>query len=220
MSKEVQKGLQIRLSRKFIMPNKNLTFAVLIIIVFSLPYYCYAQDTLSKMTLYGNKDSYKKSIDKEFIKLNNMYHTGIRHGIYYMYDIVDIDNRLTSEYDTLLFLNEHIYHVVSPSVYGKVSMIIIPYNDTLFAFIGLNCCKRKHDVEDVIHWVLDHYQNVDYSTLENIRNYKNFHPNIPIDPQGSTPICEWRCRHNPSKTRYHYRKPKIIHCIKDISKNR
>ncbi|MBP5400992.1 MAG: hypothetical protein J6Y35_05115 [Bacteroidales bacterium] len=172
----------------------------------------WAQDTLSRMTLYGYRDSYKESIDKEFIKLNKIYRTGIKHGIYYIYDLGDTDNKLTSEHDTLLFLNEHIYHVVSPRVSGRVSMIIIPSNDIVAAFIGLNCCKKRHSVEDVIYWVKDRFQNVSDSMIEGIRNYQAFQPNTLIDPQeGSTPKCERRCIRPPSHTRYHYKKPKIIH---------
>ena len=192
------------------MPNKFLTILFFWLICFSLQHVCPAQDTLSKMMFYGEGDLYKKCIDKEFVKLNKSYRTGIKRGLYYIYDLEDLNNKMVSENDTLYLVNRHIYHVVSPSVYGKVSMIIIPYDGSLFAFIGLNCCKKKHDVKDVIRWVSDNYPEVDHSTLENIRNYKTFHPNIPIDPQGSTPICERRCRHRLSQKRYHYRKPKIL----------
>ena len=76
-----------------------------------------AQDTISKMTLYGDENVYQKKIHKEFVKVNKLYRTGIRHGLYYVYDIVDTSNKLSSEKDTLYFVNKHIYYVVSPSVY-------------------------------------------------------------------------------------------------------
>lgn len=197
------------------MPNKDFRVFAFLIIIFSLCHFCLAQDTLSRMTFYGNKNSYQKVLDKEFVKINIQYRTGIKHGLYYVYDLVDTSNKLTSEYDTVLFVDKHIYHVVSPSVYGKVSMIIIPYNGNMFAFIGLNCCKKKHDVEDVIIWVENNLQNVDHSTLERIRNYYVFHPNIRMDPQESMPICEFRCRHHPSHKHDHYKKPKILYRSKN-----
>lgn len=211
----MQKELRRKHLERFTMQNKGLTSIPLLFILFFLLHFCSAQDTLSKITFYGEKDSYQRCIGKEFVRLNRSYRTGIKFGLYYMYDLVFTDNKLTSENDTLYLMDKHIYHVVSPSVYGKVSMIIIPFDGGLFAFIGLNCCKKKHDVEDVVRWVSDNYPDVDHSTLENIRNYKAFHPNIPIDPQGSTPICEWRCRHRQSQKRYHYRKPKIIFRMKN-----
>lgn len=192
------------------MPNKNLTGAFFVLVVLFLQHFCSAQDTLSTITFYGEKDFYQNCIGEEFVKINNRYRTGIRHGLYCIYDLVFEDNKLESENDTLFFVNRHIYHVVSPSVYGKVSMIIVPYDDTVFAFVGLNCCKKKHDVEDVIHWVVNKFPNVAPSTLANIRNYYVFHPNIPTDPQGTTPKCELRCLRHPSHRHYHYRQPEIV----------
>lgn len=206
----MQNELKIKRLEKFPMQNKGQTGIFTVIIVLFLQYFCVAQDTLSTISFYGGRDSYQKCISKEFAKTNRRYRTGIRHGLYYMYDLNSTDNKLVSEYDTLFLIDKHIYHVVSPSVYGKVSMIIIPHNGILFAFVGLNCCRKIHDVEDVIRWVSDNYPDVDHSTLENIRNYKTFHPNIPMCPQGSTPVCEWKCRHHLSQKRHHYKKPNII----------
>ena len=192
------------------MQIKNLT-CFLIIVVVCLQNFCMAQDTISKMTLYGDENVYQKKIHKEFVKVNKLYRTGIRHGLYYVYDIVDTSNKLSSEKDTLYFVNKHIYYVVSPSVYGKVSMIFIPYEGNMYAFIGLNCCKHKHVIEDVIFWVGKNFQNVDNSIFEKIKNYDIFHPNIAIDPQGKIPICERKCLHYSSHKHYHYKKPKVLY---------
>ena len=189
----------------------NKRTIVFLIIVFSVQCSCLAQNILSKMTLYGPRDSFQKCIDKEFRDINKKYRTGIKHGLYCMYDIENDDNRLTSEHDTLLFIDKHIYHVVSPSVYGKVSMIIIPYNDTIYAFIGLNCCRKKHHVEDVVHWVKNRFQNVKQPTIDAIRNYYLFHPNVAIDLQGKMPKCERNCDHHSPHEICRYKKPKIIH---------
>lgn len=205
------KGLRTKLSGRYTMQGKINKYVFFLLTAFFLQHICSAQDTLSKITFYGDKDPYQKCIGKEFEKLNRWYRTGIKHGLFYMYDLVDNNNKLVSENDTLYLINSHLYHVVSPNVYGKVSMIIIPYNDSIFAFIGLNCCKKRHNVEDVVRWVLNNFKNVNNSTLCNIRQYYIFHPNIPTDPQGSIPKCELRClRHLSQNNIIHYRKPKII----------
>ena len=197
------------------MLNKNYRRILFFLFVFFMQHLCWSQDTLSKMTFYGNRDRYQKVIDREFKKLNKRYRTGIKHGLYYVYDIKDTNNKMTSEQDTLLFVNEHIYHVASPSVYGKVSMIIIPFNGSIFAFIGLNCCRKKHNIEDVVHWVGKNMQDIDYSTIEKIRRYYTFHPNIPIDPQGRVPKCEYKCYGFPIHKTNNYRKPKRIYSQAD-----
>ncbi len=184
--------------------------------LFYIPHFCLAQDTLSEMTMLGDWDCYRKSMDKAFDKMNRRYRLG-RHETYVVYDLVDTSNRMITEKDTLLLVNKHVYHVVSPWVYSKVSMIVVPFEGELFAFLGLNCCEGGHNVEDVLHWMGNNLQNVDDNTLERIRNYRLFHPNLKMDPQGSIPECEYRCKDCQSEKQQrhdHFKKPKRIKMVK------
>lgn len=175
----------------------------------------HAQDTLSVMTFYNQADVYKKCIEREYHNINKHYKIGAKHGLIFIYDLTAPANRMVSEDDTVHIINNHIYHVVSPGVYTKVSILMIPKDGDLIFFEGLNCCKPIHSLEDALCWLSSHFSNIDHYVLKNIMNYKDFHPNVPIDPQGSTPKCELPCK---SKVKIHrksaHKSPKIIHVLK------
>lgn len=170
-----------------------------------------AQDTLSMISFYCKYDKYKKTIRKVYCDMNRHYKTGVKHGLFYIYDLSMPDNRLTKEEDTILVVENHIYHVVSPSVYAKVSIIMIPTDRNLVFFEGLNCCRPIHTIEDAVFWLTNTFPSIDSSTLKNVVNYKEFHPDVPIDPQGSFPICETCCKEKSMRIRIKNKSPRIFH---------
>lgn len=201
------------------MQGKYLIILIILCRFFLSSHFCSAQDTISKMINFGDKDCYQKAIDKAFVKLNKKYGV-ISHGVYVIYDLVDTNNKLIFENDTLLLIDRHIYHVVSPWVNEKVSMIIVPYAGNIFSFSGLNCCRKIHDIEDVVHWVKNNIKDIDDVTLERIRNYQLYQLKIMMDPQGSISQCEFRCLNNTLFKQHkhpHIKKPKVIYSDKTLS---
>lgn len=85
---------------------------------------------------------------------------------------------------------------------------MIPSNDIIFFFEGLNCCHKIHNLLDVQSWLdLDVSLYEDTILDERVRNYERYYAGQSIDPQGSTPYCEWRCR-KVSKETTHTKEPK------------
>ena len=175
--------------------RKNKIIFLFLCVFCNSSYLCCAQDTLSKITRYGDKDCYAKCIDKEFHKMNRKYGI-VSHGVYIVYDLVDTNNKMISEQDTLFLVDNHIYHIVSPWMCEKISMIVIPYNGEMNAFLGLNCCRYIHNVEDVVHWLKNSNQNINDILIDRIRNYYIYHPTLVLDPQGSIPQCESECKND------------------------
>lgn len=195
------------------MHGKYLISLIILCFFLLMTQLCSAQDTISKMVKDVNIDCYQKAIEKAFLKLNRKYGI-VSRGVYTVYDLVDTNNKMVFENDTLFLIDKHIYHVVSPWAYEKVSMIIVPYAGSIFSFVGLNCCKKTHCVEDVVHWVKNNIKDIDSVTLERIRNYQLFQLKIAMDSQGSISRCEYRCIDNPSfkqHKRSHTKKPKVIY---------
>ena len=97
----------------------------------------------------------------------------------------------------------------------KVSILMIPINGDLIFFKGMNCCKPIHTLEDALSWISSHFSNMEHDILNNIMNYKNFHPNIPIDPQGSIPKCELPCKaKDKTYGNSTHKPPMIVHISK------
>lgn len=190
--------------------NHRISY-ILLVLVIIVHFSSCAQDTLSMISFYSKYDNYKKNIRKVYCDMNRHYKTGVKHGLFCIYDLSTPKNRLTKEEDTIFVVENHIYHVVSPSVYAKVSIIMIPTDRNLVFFEGLNCCKPIHTVEDAVFWLMNRFPNIDSVTLKNVVNYKEFHPDIPIDPQGSFSICETCCKEKSMRIKIKNKPPRILH---------
>ena len=108
---------------------------------------------------------------------------------------------------TTCFRQPHLLYSNTQLVW-KVSIVMVPENDTLYFFSGLNCCKPIHRVSDVLEWCLKHSSCRDAALLLRVSNCLSYYQATPIDPQGSVPLCECGCKNLHPRGNIPYKKPK------------
>lgn len=166
----------------------------------------------TRITFYQMENPYYKAIHEEYYRVLKHYHlyhnVGNRPWKFYAFDLTDTTNVLVEESDTLFIFDNHIYYIVTPSLYEKVSIMAIPVNETMYFFSGLNCCKPIHRVSDVLEWLSTQNNCTDKFLLERVGNCLSYYQAIPIDPQGSVPYCECSCKSSRSNQDNTYKKPK------------
>ena len=127
---------------------------------------------------------------------------------FFAFDLSDTTNYLSDESDTLIIIDHHIYYIVTPSFYERVSIVMIPDHDSLYFFSGLNCCKPIHRVSDILEWLSIQYDYMDEAVLERVRDCLSYYQAIPVCPMGSVPQCECRGEKVPLAEKNSYKKPK------------
>lgn len=185
---------------------------ILSVILLALCTVCNAQAEKARITFFQMENSYYEAIHEEYCRVLKHYHiyhnVGNRPWKFYAFDLTDTTNVLVEEFDTLLVFDNHIYYIVTPSLYEKVSIVMVPENDTLYFFSGLNCCKPIHRVSDVLEWCLKHSSCRDAALLLRVSNCLSYYQATPIDPQGSVPLCECGCKNLHPRGNIPYKKPK------------
>ena len=173
---------------------------------------CLAQSEKASITFFQMDSPYYKAMSKEYHRTLKHYHFHYNFchqpWKFYAFDLTDTTNVLTKESDTLRVIDSHIYYIVTPSLYEKVSIVMVPLNQNLYFFSGLNCCKPIHRVADVTEWLSIQNENMDATLLERVKNCLSYYQAIPIDPQGKVPRCECNC--NPSHSGCSFKKPKKV----------
>ena len=173
-------------------------------------------DTLLKNidTIY-NREKVLERINERLYKLNRYYSNTCKwrnsssfNFLYFIYDLTDTSNVFRGkDIQNAVFLDKHIYHIAANPTYCKVSMIIIPFEEKLYFFEGLNCSKKIHKIEDVLYWIENNYtEKLGESELERIINYQKYHKSVATDPMGSCPKCENK---KPKKDRKKIKAPII-----------
>ena len=113
---------------------------------------------------------------------------------FYIYDLVDtLNTTRNKDRKCIEFKNNHIYHIGSIRSSFEISVVLILLEGKLYFFEGLNCCKKKQTIEDVITWVEKQIPNkIDEITITRVRNFKKYSLSFYIDTQGKKPLCECR----------------------------
>ena len=179
---------------------------------YSLCSVCFAQSEKARIAFYQMDNLYYKAISKEYhrtLKHYHVYYSFCHHPWkFYAFDLTDTTNVLAKESDTLRIIDSHIYYIVTPSLYEKVSIVMVPIDQTLYFFSGLNCCRPIHRVRDVIEWLSMRNESTDAACMERVKNCLSYYQAIPVDPQGKTPRCECDCKH--SNLGYSVKKPRKV----------
>lgn len=179
-----------------------------VLVAMFLVIYTYTGYTQSIITKIKFEDIRKKGnnvyadiITKEFYNTLKTYkvYKLYPHGIFLANDLSDTTNQLVKQDDTLKITNGHIYHIYAPFTYHKVSIIMIVQDDSLFFFKGLNCCRPKHTLSDVLYWVSTRQNNFDRIVFDRIANYNHYYYGIPIDIPGAFCECSNKSIHSKKK---------------------
>lgn len=171
-----------------------------------------AQTERARISFCQAENPYYKAMQKEYYHILRHYH--INHFFrgwpwrFFAFDLSDTTNYLSDKSDTLIVIDNHIYYIVTPSLYEKVSIVMIPKNESLYFFSGLNCYRPIHRVSDILEWLSLQNDNVDETVLERVRNCLSYYQTVPVDPQGSVPLCECRGKKVPLAEKNSYKKPK------------
>lgn len=189
---------------------KRAFFVALVIVLYAV---AGAQTEKTRFTFFQTDNPYYKAVQKEYYQTLRHFHICYSfRGLpwrFFAFDLSDTTNTLVKVADTLRVVDNHIYYVVTPSLYQKVSILMIPKDGILYFFSGLNCCKPIHRISDALEWLSKQYDHLDEATLERVRNCLSYYKATPVDPQGSVPQCEWRCRKDGQSTgNNRYKKPK------------
>ncbi|MBR4136451.1 MAG: hypothetical protein IKU03_08620 [Bacteroidales bacterium] len=171
-----------------------------------------AQTERARISFGQAENPYYKAMQKEYYRVLRHYHIGHNfRGLpwrFFAFDLSDTTNYLSDKSDTLIIIDHHIYYIVTPSFYEKVSIVMIPNNESLYFFSGLNCCKPIHHVSDILEWLSMQYDHVDGAVLERVRNCLSYYQAIPVCPMGSVPQCECTRSNVPLAEKNHHKKPK------------
>jgi hypothetical protein len=187
--------------------KKGVTIAVLVVLIFG----GHAQNLIAKITFETIRmkgiNGCADVITKEFYNTLKMYgvYKFYPNGIFLANDLSDTTNQLIGVNDTLEIIDGHVYHIYAPLTYEKVSIIMIAQQESLFFFKGLNCCKPKHNLSDVLYWM--HSQpNFDDTVFSRVDNYYLYYSGISVDISGA--FCE--CSEQIGRSGKRYKKPDQI----------
>ena len=185
---------------------------LLIMMLFVLCNVCYAQSEKAGITFSQKDNPYYKAIYKEYYRTLKHYHLyyNICHlpWRFFMFDLTDTTNVLTEESDTLSIVDNHIYYIVTPSLSEKVSIVMVPINEMLYFFSGLNCCKPIHRISDIEHWLSLQDFSMNETLMYRVRNCLSYYNSIPTCPMGSVPSCECGCKNTLIDKQHKYKKPR------------
>ena len=171
----------------------------------------FSQNPITKFTL---EDLRKKGNNVYADVINREFHNTLKtykvykyypKGVFLANDLSDTTNHLIGSDDTLKIFNNHVYHIYAPLRSHKVSIIFIPQQEYLYFFNGLNCCKPKHNLSDVLYW-MHTQQTFNSIVFRRVENYNLYYSGISMDTPGSSCECSNQ-RVHPDRR---HKKPHLI----------
>lgn len=128
---------------------------------------------------------------KEF-NPNGFYVNETGKGIGFdIFDLVDTSNKETKLNDCVKYLNNHIYHVFSPTYDYSFSHIVVLEKGNLKIFRSINCQNSSDKIEDVLNYLnkkLKNDKDKDEILLR-VKNYRTYGEYFQTD-NFSTLRCE------------------------------
>ena len=161
----------------------------------------FTQNLITKFTLEDlrkkGSNVYADIVTREFYNTLKAYrvYKFYPQGVFFATDLSDTTNHLIGSDDTLKIFNNHIYHIYAPLTSHKVSIIMIPLQESLYFFNGLNCCKPKHNLSDVLCW-MHTQQNFDSTDFRRVENYNLYYSGISMDIPGAFCECSKQREHS------------------------
>lgn len=173
-----------------------------------------AQSERARISFFQKENLYYKAIQKEYYRMLKHYHINYQFRgwawRFFAFDLCDTTNYLSHKSDTLIIFDNHIYYIVTPSLYERVSIVMVPPKESLYFFLGINCCKPIHRVSDVLEWLSEQHIAVDEGVAERVGDFLSYYQSVPVDPQGKIPRCECSGNYPYPLVRGRYKKPRKI----------